>query len=195
MADVLLLNADYTPVRILNWERAVCLLLDGKVLLLAEYPDRVIRSPARTLPWPAVVRLKGYAQPLHRVRFNRSNLLARDGYCCQYCGHAPRARDGRPIPSLLTLDHVVPRAQSYSGLVVLPWNGRRVTVTCWENVVASCRDCNRQKAARTPEQAGMRLLALPKRPSAWDAVRIAFGRARIPAEWHEWLPDEVRPVR
>lgn len=189
MSDALLLNADYAPVRILPWERAVCLLLSEKVLLVAAYADRAIRSPTLTLPWPAVVQLKGYVGGQGRVRFNRSNVLARDAYTCQYCGWQPRARDGRPITGALTLDHVVPRAQARDGVVVLPWNGRRVAVTGWENVVASCRDCNRRKAARTPDQAGMRLLASPKRPGPWDAVRIAFARTRIPEEWQEFLPD------
>ena len=130
-----------------------------------------------------------------RLRFNRANILARDGYRCQYCGLAPRSRDGRPIPSALTLDHVVPRAQSREGVVVLPWTGRRVAVSCWENVVASCRDCNRRKAARTPDEARMRLLVVPRRPGPWDALRIAFGRAVIPNEWREFLPTEMHVER
>jgi 5-methylcytosine-specific restriction endonuclease McrA len=126
-----------------------------------------------------------------RVRFSRSNVLARDGFACQYCGTVPRNREGRPMIAYLTLDHVVPRAQARAGQVSLPWNGRRVALTSWENVVASCKECNRRKGDRTPDQAGMRLFALPYRPSAWDVVRIAFGRSRVPDEWHAFLPEDL----
>ncbi len=188
MAEVLLLNSDYSPIRVVSWERAITMLLSEKVSLVAQYADRVIRSPSTTLPWPAVVMLKAYSKMQNRVRFNRANVMARDLFRCQYCGLAPKTREGRPQPGALTLDHVVPRAQSRDGTVVI--QGRRFPLTGWENVVACCKDCNRKKAARTPEQAGMRLLAVPRRPSPWDAVRLAFGRAVIPNEWSDFLPGD-----
>ena len=35
----------------------------------------------------------------------------------------------------------------------------------WENVVSACFHCNSRKGGRTPQQAGMPLLAVPFRPS------------------------------
>jgi 5-methylcytosine-specific restriction endonuclease McrA len=35
----------------------------------------------------------------------------------------------------------------------------------WENVVAACAECNRRKADRTPQQAGMVLITTPRRPN------------------------------
>ena len=35
----------------------------------------------------------------------------------------------------------------------------------WTNVVTACRRCNNLKASRTPEQAGMQLLAVPFTPT------------------------------
>jgi 5-methylcytosine-specific restriction endonuclease McrA len=71
-------------------------------------------------------------------------VLARDRETCQYCGAQP----GR---AHLTIDHVLPRAQGGT--------------TAWENVVAACAACNHRKANRTPQQAGMSLARLPRRPS------------------------------
>ena len=55
---------------------------------------------------------------------------------CQYCGDQPGGEE-------LTIDHVVPRAQG--------------GVSSWTNCVLACIDCNKRKADRTPQQAGMKL--------------------------------------
>ena len=77
------------------------------------------------------------------VKFSRNNVFARDDFRCQYCGARKSARE-------LNYDHVVPRVQG----------GK----TVWENIVASCYDCNGMKRGRTPEQAGMKLLRAPVKP-------------------------------
>ena len=76
-----------------------------------------------------------------KVIYTKRNVLLRDGYRCAYCGLYGD-----------TIDHVLPRSQGGE--------------TSWENCVAACFDCNQQKAARTPEQAGMPLLFSPYKPSA-----------------------------
>ena len=185
MQDVLLLNADYSPVRVLDWRRAVTLLLDDKARLVEQYPGREIRSPSTTLPWPAVVTLTSYARHRGKVRFNRQNVLARDGWSCQYCGTAPRTASGRPIPSQLTLDHVIPRSKARDGRV--PRNGRQVPVTSWENIVTACRPCNQRKADKSPEHAGLTLRTRPRRPTPWEGVAMLFARVEIPDEWRGYL--------
>jgi 5-methylcytosine-specific restriction endonuclease McrA len=178
MQSVLLLNADRRPLRVVPWERALVLVLTDRADLVEAVPDRLVRSPSRAVPWPAVVGLRDYVQAPPRTRFGRRGVFARDGYACQYCGRKGLA---------LELDHVVPRAQSRDGKVVLPWSGRTVPVTCWENVVTSCRDCNSKKADRTPAQAGLTLLTLPRRPTRGDALRLQLGREPIPAEWKPYV--------
>lgn len=181
--DVLLLNANYRPVRVVSWQRAVCLVLNGRVDPVEHYVGRTIRSPSFEMPWPAVVVLRAYVHLQHRVKFSRANVLARDVYTCQYCGESRRRVDAHQ----LTLDHVIPRARSKGGGVVLR-DGRRVPVTSWENIVTSCSPCNRRKASRTPHEARMRLLSTPRRPSPVDAVRIALSRVSVPQEWSGYLP-------
>jgi 5-methylcytosine-specific restriction endonuclease McrA len=61
----------------------------------------------------------------------------------------------------LTRDHVVPLSRG----------GRDE----WRNVVTACEPCNNSKADRTPEEAGLRLLAEPRTPTAWELVLARHG--------------------
>jgi 5-methylcytosine-specific restriction endonuclease McrA len=181
------LNADHQPLKIISYQRAVGLVLEGTAYLVRGYEGvRLNSAHGFSMEWPAVIALYKYVDDARpRVKFNRQNVMARDRYTCQYCAERLELEE-------LTLDHVVPRAQGIRGRVVLPWSGRRVHVTCWENVAAACECCNAHKAARTPQQAGMRLLRLPKKPTPWDCVLMPFIRQDIPHEWKQHVPAEWR---
>lgn len=185
--QVLLLNADYRPVQVLSWERAVCLVLEHKARTVEAYTDRTIRSPGREMAWPAVVALAAFVRVRTGPRLNRRNVFARDGYTCVYCGSAPVLASGRPDVRALTLDHVVPRARATGGRVVLPGSGERVPASSWENLVTACAPCNHGKADRTPAEAGLVLRRVPRRPGPAEAVRIALANASIPPEWKDYL--------
>jgi len=185
----LLLNADYRPIKVISWVRAVCLFLDDKVELVEAYVDQAIRTASATLPRPAVVRLRRFVRLDGRVRFSRQNVLARDGYRCCYCGVRPRLGDGPDLESL-TIDHVIPRARSRDGRVWLPWRQATVPVTCWENVVTACAACNFRKADGTLARAGMKLAAWPRAPSSMDVLRMSLVQVHIPEEWKTYLPQE-----
>lgn len=187
MQDVLLLNADYRPVQIVPWERAVCLLLSRKVRTVANYTDKVIRSETLAIGWPAVVSLVSYVHVRTGPKLSRRNLMARDRFRCVYCGATPTLGNGLPDTSKLTLDHVVPRCRAMKGRVTQPWSGNRVPVSSWENLVAACEPCNHGKADRTPAEAGLTLKPLPGRPSAQDTLRMALTRASVPPEWNDWI--------
>lgn len=190
LLPVLQLNADYTPNKVLRWERAIELLLLEKAVTLTPYPGRFVRSPSLVLPWPAVIVLMRYSKARGKVGFSARNVMARDGFTCQYCGISPRLPAGSPERGALTLDHVIPRAQARDGKVYLPWARRQVPVTCWENVVAACRNCNLRKADHTPAQAGMSLRTMPRVPTQADGLRIHLSRyGDIPEEWTPWLPE------
>lgn len=188
MQHALLLNADYQPLRIVPWERAILLLLDDRAEMVERYVGRFVRSVSSAVPWPAVLRLKRYVSGAPRVRFTRWNVLARDGYRCAYCGRRPTDRKGMPVLEELTLDHVVPRAQAKRGFI-RTLAGKQVPITCWENVVTACMDCNLKKADRTPSQAGYKLLWEPRMPTTADALRMSMRRIAIPEEWKQYLPD------
>ena len=87
-----------------------------------------------------------YVPPL-----NNETLFRRDANLCMYCG-------GRFGSSQLSRDHVRPFCQG----------GKDV----WNNVVAACRRCNNHKASRTPEQAGMQLLAVDRLTWMYDVSKL-----------------------
>jgi 5-methylcytosine-specific restriction endonuclease McrA len=181
-AAVLVLNRHYQPIHVTNARRAFSLLYLGVARVInpefktfdfeswAELGDQIqeqgefIHTVTRAIRIPRVIVLQLYDRiPKTKVRFSRHNIYMRDGNTCQYCGQElPRAE--------LNLDHVVPRAQG----------GR----TTWENVVCCCVDCNLSKGARTPEQAGLKLLKPPLRPRWTPTFRTNGGRVR----YREWLP-------
>lgn len=190
MHDALLLNADFSPVGIVAWQRAVVLMMDEKVRMVESYADRMIRAPAFEIAWPAVVHLVRYVSVKTSPPLTRTNVLARDAFTCQYCGLKPR-HAGRPDLARLTLDHVVPRADSVDGTVRVPWRERRVPVTSWENLVTACQPCNHQKGSRSLDEAGLSLDSPPGRPRPQDAIRVALARVRVPREWRDYLPVGV----
>ncbi len=153
------------PQRIVPWQDAITLWYLGKVDVLEEY-DLIVASPSIVVGVPAVVRLRRHVAGIRRgVKFSRANVFSRDGYACQYCGmKKPRSE--------LSFDHVLPRTAG----------GR----TGWENIVTACRPCNLKKRNRTPEQAGMRLLRPPTRPTSLPIEPMSFGGREIPAEWRDY---------
>ncbi len=141
---VLVLNASYEPLQIISVRRAVVLLLQDKAELVEAAQQR-LRSCTASFVAPLVIRLVKYIRIPRRMRLpcSRRGVLIRDRDTCQYCGIQP----GR---SQLTIDHVLPRSKGGD--------------TTWENVVTACRDCNRKKGGRTPEEAYMPLLSTPRQP-------------------------------
>jgi len=186
----LLLNADFKPIKVIPWERAIVLIYDEKAELVQAYEGQQIRSVSTSMPMPAVLSLRKYVSSRGKLRFNRQNVLARDDYECAYCGVRPCAKSGRPDLEQLTLDHVIPRAQSKGGFVV-SMEGRRLGVTCWENVVTACILCNTQKGDRTPIQSNMALRFKPRIPTQGDLLRMSLYRVSIQAEWREYLGMEA----
>ena len=187
---VLVLNCDYRPLRVIPWEDAIGHILAGTADLIEQYAGKFIRTVSASHPWPAVLRLRDFVAVKPRMRFNRLNVLARDNYTCCYCGEAPKTKVGKPKLEDLTLDHVIPRAQSRNGQVRTA-DGDLIGVTCWLNIVACCGGpggCNERKGDRTPEQAGMKLLRQPRVPASLDVLRMSLRRVKIPGEWRDYLP-------
>ncbi|SEQ18409.1 5-methylcytosine-specific restriction endonuclease McrA [Solimonas aquatica] len=91
-------------------------------------------------------------------------LFQRDRNLCLYCG--------KQFPQhLLTRDHIMPVS--------------RGGISVWENCVTACRHCNQRKDDRTPEEAGMRLLAVPYTPNL--AEYLILSNRRILADQMEFL--------
>ena len=108
----------------------------------------------------AVMKMRDtYIPPLHNLP-----LFQRDACVCLYCG-------GKFPHRRLSRDHVTPFSQGGADN--------------WNNVVTACVRCNNHKAGRTPQQAGMELLAVPFTPTHAEYIYLQ-GR-RILADQMEFL--------
>jgi 5-methylcytosine-specific restriction endonuclease McrA len=163
---VLFLDAEWRPLRIEPWQRAIADLFNGKIEVVEHSRDRMIQGVTRQYPMPSVVRvLKRFKRDKIRIKFSRVNIYARDGFVCQYCGL-------RFVTEDLSFDHVTPRSRG----------GR----TCWENIVTACIGCNKEKGDKTPEEAKMKLLSKPKKPGFLPQVMVKLDRGNIPPEWKDY---------
>lgn len=166
MNATLLLNAGFEPVKVISWQRAVTLLVLGKAELLEAYEGEV-RSASHAIDMPSVVRLRrgSRGRTNKGVKFCRGNVYRRDDFTCQYCG-------ARPGASRLTFDHVLPRS--------------RGGLTEWTNIVTACSTCNRDKADRTPSEAGLTLARPPIRPAYMAPVQPEDAQHD---SWLGYLPE------
>jgi 5-methylcytosine-specific restriction endonuclease McrA len=124
--------------------------------------------------------LHDYVPPL-----NNKTLFRRDSNLCLYCSHTFPVRD-------LTRDHVRPLSQGGADT--------------WTNVVTACRRCNNHKGGRTPEQAGLQLVAVPFTPTYAEYIylkgrrvladQMEFLLAHIPrtSPLHQRLASSLRPA-
>ena len=157
----LMLNRNWQPVNVAPVARALVLVwneaarvVDPETYQLFTWADwskitpsegdAFIQAVRLRLRVPEVIVLAEYDRlPSAAVSFSRRNVFKRDHWSCQYCGVQPGSEE-------LTIDHVVPRSQGGT--------------STWDNCVLSCIDCNKRKADRTPQQAGMKLRKAPVRP-------------------------------
>ena len=157
--SVLVLNASYEYLNVTTIRRAISLVIKRKAEIVEAVHGRMIGGTSRRIGLPSVVRMLYYIRrPFKEVPLTRKNVLLRDRHTCQYCG---RSGD--------TVDHVYPRS--------------RGGVDSWENCVCACANCNRRKNNRTPDEAGMKLSARPRKPALipWlmlkrDSTRQAWAR-------------------
>jgi len=125
-----------------------------------------IRGVGFQLRAPRVIRLTECDRgPRQGLRFNRRNVFARDGNCCQYCGqHFPLSE--------LSLDHVVPRS--------------RGGLTSWTNIVCACVACNVRKGGRTPDEARMALIREPVKPKRSPLLALKLGNPKY-SSWKNFV--------
>jgi 5-methylcytosine-specific restriction endonuclease McrA len=173
---VLVLNRLWQAVNVCTVRRALTLVFEGHAQVVLDSSDgsfqtfnftawrdfsqlephpECIHTVSFRIRIPRVILLLVFDRlPKKEVKFTRHNIFERDQSMCQYCGRVCERKD-------LNLDHVIPRD--------------RGGPTTWENIVCSCIECNTQKANRTPQEAGMRLIRKPKRPKWRPFVQISFG--------------------
>ena len=127
--------------------------------------DEFIRATSLKIRIPRVIVLLLYDKlPRREVRFSRKNIFERDDYTCQYCGKKPPTKSQAlkwMERNQLNLDHIVPRSKG----------GK----TTWQNVVASCYQCNSKKGSKTLEELGWKIKTIPQVPKWNPTISVPFG--------------------
>lgn len=181
----LVLNRHWVPIGTVPVRAALCLLYRqaARAILPQDYSlhdfdswstlrvaddEPCIATVSLKIKVPEVLLLTNYSSfPQRRVTFSRKNLYRRDHYMCQYCGARPQLQD-------LSIDHVTPRSRG----------GR----SSWGNCVLACIRCNRKKANRTLQEAGLHLQRDPKEPRWSPFVSIPIAQRRT--SWEQFISHE-----
>jgi 5-methylcytosine-specific restriction endonuclease McrA len=163
---VLVLNASYEPINICAARRAIVLVLKG-VAMTEEENGHYLHAARIAMRVPSVIRLVEYRRIPHQTRaLSRKNILLRDRNTCQYCA--------KVLPSAeLTLDHVIPRS--------------RGGLSSWENLVACCQECNRNKGNQLIHEAAMKLIREPRAFTLHTSRHIMRMIGRSDAKWRKYL--------
>jgi 5-methylcytosine-specific restriction endonuclease McrA len=182
---VLVLNKSWRAVNVTTVERALVMLWNGHARVIevdmqtfqamtwSDWSkidplegEKFIQSTSLRLKTPEVIVLSEYNDlPTTAVTFSRRNLFKRDHYVCQYCHKQPGTDE-------LTIDHILPKSKGGA--------------TDWLNCCLACITCNKRKANRTPEEAGLKLLKKPTKP-AWRPIYAA--RTERPKSWDMFQSD------
>lgn len=150
----LVLNADYSPIGIIDWQRAMVwyyryYYTKKPSIDIIEYHDNdYVIGIDQKFSLPAVIKTTRYFRINNTsVNFSRKNLFIRDNHTCQYCGCSYSINQ-------LTYDHIIPKSQ---------WE-KDSSPTTWTNIVTACKKCNAKKGNKTPTQANMPLMNKPYVP-------------------------------
>ena len=177
ITDPLILRLDVSgrPQRWIPWRDAV--ILDAREMIAWTAGARTftfygginrLRGCRSQVSVNSIIAVKGYSRDAGDERLvpplSNRELFLRDDHLCMYCGRELSAHH-------LTRDHLVPLS--------------RGGADCWSNVVAACRGCNHAKGSRTPDEAGMSLLAVPYVPNR--AEYLVLSNRRILADQMEFL--------
>lgn len=182
--NCLVLNADYTPLAVITWKRAMIWSIKYEnnekygVDIIDFYKNDYIMGVNRKFPIPAVCKTKRFFKITNQqLTFSRKNIYIRDNHTCQYCGIQQEIKN-------LTYDHVIPKSK---------WDYDKGSPTTWTNIVTACSSCNKKKGNRTPKQANM----IPKHHPVEPNKNIKYLpvsthldniKENIPEEWELYLP-------
>lgn len=170
-SPVLVLNQDWSPIASTPWDRALLLILKGKVDIVIECDTQTLTYARGEIKMPLVVRLLKRVKydRKNSIKFSRQNLYTRDNQTCQYCLQ-------KVTRDRLTYDHVIPRSLG----------GK----TTWTNIVLACQKCNSKKSNKTPKQAGMREVH-PLQPKHLSGNITMIFDPKMPASWRQFFRDQV----
>ena len=152
MDSCIILNADYTFLNMVSWQKAITLIVKGKTEVL-RYTEKIVSNFEKTVIFkiPAVMRLIKIIRIIYRtgVPFNKRNVIVRDEFECAYCGVSSKS---------LTVDHVIPLSRG----------GK----SNFENCVAACKGCNAKKGDKLPSEIHMYIHKKLYQPTIAEFLRL-----------------------
>ena len=179
---VLVLNRNWQAINIRTPQEAFCMMATNVATALEIEGDDDIRPvtweewitlPVRTqdnavhtvrgaIRVPTVIVAVNFAKvPRKRPKLCAKTIRERDENRCQYTGKVLKPEEG-------SLDHVVPRSRGGKD--------------AWENLVWSSKDVNARKGNRLPQEAGLKLLSVPRAPKELPASALIRNAHDI-ADW------------
>ena len=144
----------------------LCWYLKG-VAMTEEENGHFLHAARLAIRVPSVIRF--WSTAVFRTR--RARFHARI-FCCGTATPANIAEKCLPSGEL-TLDHVVPRS--------------RGGASTWENLVACCHLCNRQKGNQLPTEADMKLMREPHAFNLHTSRHIMRLMGRSDDKWRKYL--------
>ena len=182
----LVLNSNYQVVGIVPWERAITLIYEDAAETLCNWENdkkvevsysRFVSNQDKRYGWfiPAIVVLKNNnVLPRHRaVKFSKINVLYRDDFTCQYCGHKGESGGSSSKNKKMTIDHVHPISKG----------GK----TSFDNCVTACSECNSEKGDKLLSEVSMKLTKKPSAPSVGILLKRKMSRKKIHDSWIQYL--------
>lgn len=149
-----------THIRPVTWEEWLTLPIRAG--------DNAVHTVRGAIRVPTVIVSMNFAKvPKKRPRLCSKSIRERDGNRCQYTGKLLHPDEG-------SLDHVVPRS--------------RGGTDTWENLVWSAKDVNQRKADRLPQEAGLKLLTVPRAPKELPVTSLLRNTHGL-AEWKLFLKE------
>lgn len=171
MTQVLLLNANFVPLKTVSLQRAISLISKGRVDVVEADPNRKLRSPSVTWDFPLVLRLRYYANvPKRKQVWSRRGVFNRDGWTCVYCGK-------KLDRNTATIDHITPRIECKK---------LRIKENTWSNTCSSCESCNKRKGSRSLRDSGMKFFDLNYEPKTPRSNYIIFN-GEWPESWRAYI--------
>ncbi len=190
---VLVLNRNWQAIHVRTPQEAFCMMATNVATALEiEFGDGARAEALRPVTWdewitlpvrpqdnavqtvrgqvrvPTVIVAVNFAKvPKKRPKLCAKTIRERDGNRCQYTGKVLKPEDG-------SLDHVVPRSRGGKD--------------AWENLVWSSKAVNTKKGNRLPEEAGLKLLSVPRAPKELP-VSALIRNAHSVAEWKLFLNE------
>ena len=179
---VLVLNRNWQAIHVRTPQEAFCMMAtnvataleiegddhirpvtwDEWITLPVRSQDNAVQTVRGAIRVPTVVVAVNFAKvPKKRPKLCAKTIREREGNRCQCTGRVLKPGEG-------SLDHVLPRSR-----------GGKDT---WENIVWSSKDVNARKGNRLPQEAGLKLLSVPRAPKELPASALIRNAHDI-ADW------------